>query len=527
MNIILVGFMGTGKTAVGKGLAKKLGREYIDSDEVIQEKEGRCIPRIFTEEGEEYFRTVETRVIRELSELDECIISAGGGVVLREENLRLLRKKGALVCLKARPEVIWERVKKDKGRPLLEGFCDKKKRIRELLNKRDPFYNRADITVDTSSGEVSEIVDEIIELLTPRQFQVKLKDKSYPVLIGSSIDEVGKVARDSKLGEKILIVSDTNVFPLYGNRVKTSLERGGFQVDFLQIPPGEKSKSLNQAKKIYRFCLEIGLDRTSSILALGGGVVGDLAGFVAATFLRGVSFLMVPTTLLSQVDSGVGGKVGVNLPQGKNLVGAFYQPRFVLIDPLLLRTLSPRRIREGMAEVIKCAIIKNEGFFSYLQKNISKALGKDFAVLRALISKAVEVKIKVVEKDEREEKGVRQLLNFGHTIAHAIEAVSRYGRYTHGEAVAVGMLGAAIVGKDMGVFPPDSFTRIVKLVREVNLPVRVKKLDPTQIIQALKVDKKIRGDRLFFVLPEKIGKVCLRDDVPSDLVKKAVQELTE
>lgn len=527
MNIILVGFMGTGKTVVGKELAKRLGREYIDIDEVIQEKEGRPIPRIFAKQGEEYFRQIETRVIKQFSELDGYVISAGGGAVLREENIGALRKRGVLICLRTKPEVIWRRVRKDEGRPLLKGFCDKKERIKQLLKERAPFYNQADITVDTSYLTVSEIVEEIIKLLAPHRLWVKLKDRSYPVLIGSSIDEVGEVAKDLKLGKKILIISDTNVFPLYGDRVRGSLEKQGFWVKFLQIPPGEKYKSLNQAKKIYNFCLQTELDRTSSILALGGGVIGDLAGFAAATFLRGINFLMVPTTLLSQVDSGVGGKVGVNLPQGKNLVGAFYQPRFVLIDPSVLETLSTRRIKEGVAEVIKSAIIENEEFFFYLEENIENALRKDFEVLKTLIKRAVEVKIKVIQEDEREEKGIRQILNFGHTIAHAIEAASKYGRYTHGEAVAVGMIGAAKIGEDMGLFPPHSFTRVSKLLKKAKLPVRVKNLHPAQIMKALKVDKKIREGRLFFVLPEEIGKVCLRDDVPPRLVKKVVERLVK
>ena len=222
----------------------------------------------------------------------------------------------------------------------------------------------------------------------------------------------------------------------------------------------------------------------------------------------------------------MGGKVAVNLSQGKNLVGSFYQPRFVLIDPILLRTLSLRRIREGMAEVIKCAIIENGGFFSYLERNISRILSfRDIGILRSIIEKAVEVKIKVVEEDEKEEKGIRQVLNFGHTIAHAIEAVSKYGKYTHGEAVAIGMVGAAKIGKEMGVFSSDYLTRLENLIKKTKLPVKAKGLNPEEILQALKVDKKAREGRLFFVVPEDIGRVSLRGDVPLCLVEKVIKEL--
>jgi len=525
MNIILTGFMATGKSSIGKQLANILGKRYIDVDEIIEKREGRSISQIFAREGEEYFRRVESQVIKEFSGVDGYVISTGGGAVLRKENVQQLRKRGVLICLKAKPEVILERTRDNMERPLLQGAGDKREKIKKLLKKRAPFYSQADIMIDTSSLSVSEAVGKIVKILAPEKLKVRLGERSYPIFIGASIDEIGEIAKDFKIGKKILIISDTNVFPLYGDRVKNSLEEEGYQVRWLQLPPGEKSKSLARARRIYNFCLETELDRTSSILALGGGVVGDVAGFVAATFLRGINFIMVPTTLLSQVDSSVGGKVGVNLPQGKNLVGAFYQPRFVLIDPLVLRTLSFRRMKEGMAEVVKCAIIKNGNFFSYLEGNLAGVMKKDLQTLKTVIATSLRVKIQVVEEDEKEEKGVRQVLNFGHTIAHAIEAVSGFARYTHGEAVAIGMIGAARIGEEMGIFPSTHLERLMKLLRRVKLPTRARGLNPAKILQALKVDKKIREGRLFFVVPQKIGRVHLRDDVPYALVEKVVKEL--
>jgi len=526
MNIVLVGFMGTGKSSVGKELSRVLGKRYIDVDEIIQKKENCSIPRIFAEKGEDYFRKIEEEVIREVSRIDESVISTGGGAVLKRENMENLKKGGIVICLKANLQTILERTTGDEQRPLLNAHLDRKERIKQLLKKRAPFYNKADIIIDTSSLSILQTVDRIVKILSPERLQVSLKEKSYPVFIGFSLDRIGEVAKDFIKGKKILVVSDTNVFPLYGGRIEDSLKKWGFEAYSFKVPAGERSKSLSKVKKIYDFCLKAGLDRTSSILALGGGVVGDLAGFAAATFLRGINFIIVPTTLLSQVDSGVGGKVGVNLSQGKNLVGAFYQPRFVLIDPILLRTLSLRRIREGMAEVIKCAIIENGGFFSYLERNISRILSfRDIGILRSIIEKAVEVKIKVVEEDEREEKGIRQVLNFGHTIAHAIEAVSKYGKYTHGEAVAIGMVGAAKIGKEMGVFSSDYLARLENLIKKTKLPVKAKGLNPEEILQALKVDKKVREGRLFFVVPEDIGRVSLRGDVPLCLVEKVIKEL--
>jgi len=513
---------------VGRELAKRLGMKYIDTDEMIQKREGRGIPEIFAQDGESYFRKIETQVVKEVSKLEGYVISTGGGVVLNRENMEALKKRGYLVCLKATPEVILRRIKEEgEERPLLKGFVDQKKRIQELLEKRNPLYKQVDFVIDTSFLPVSEIVDRIVTSLSRKKLWVRLAERSYPIFIDFPLDEVGKVAADFKLGKKILILSDRNVFPLYGERVKVSLEEEGFCVTFLEIPPGERYKSLSQVRRIYNLCLDFALDRTSSILALGGGVIGDLAGFVAATFLRGINFLVVPTTLLSQVDSSVGGKVGVNLPQGKNLVGSFYQPRFVLIDPLVLQTLSPRRMREGMAEVIKCAMIKNGDFFSFLEKNIDKALSRDFQPLRFIIDKAVRIKIKVVEEDEREEKGIRQILNFGHTIGHAIEVESGYRRYTHGEAVAIGMMGEARLGEKMGLFPPESLKRLENLLIRAKLPTKGRGLNSEKIFQALKVDKKIREGKQVFVLPQKIGEVLLIHNIPQELVKKVIEELVK
>lgn len=526
MNIVLIGFMGSGKSKVGRELAKRLGMKYTDTDELIQKKERRSIPEIFAREGESYFRQIESEVVKEVSKLDHYVVSTGGGVVLNRENMQALKENGWLVCLKATPGAILSRIKEGgEERPLLKGFVDQKKRIQELLEKREPLYRQADFTIDTSFLAVSEIVDRIVTSLSQEKLWVRLRERSYPIFVGFPLAQVGKIAANFKLGRKILILSDRNVFPLYGEEVKTSLEEEGFWVTSLEIPPGERYKSLSQANRIYNLCLDFALDRTSSILALGGGVIGDLAGFVAATFLRGINFLVVPTTLLSQVDSSVGGKVGVNLPRGKNLVGSFYQPRFVLIDPQVLPTLSPRRMREGIAEVIKCAIIKNGDFFSYLEKNIDKALSWDFQTLRFIIDKAVRIKIKVVEEDEREEKKIREILNFGHTIGHAIETESRYRRYTHGEAVAIGMVGESRIAREMGLFPSQALERLKNLLIRAKLPIRARGLNSEKVFRALKVDKKIREGKQVFVLPQKIGRVSLIDNVSQKLVKKVIQEL--
>ncbi|MFQ5835238.1 MAG: 3-dehydroquinate synthase, partial [bacterium] len=263
--------------------------------------------------------------------------------------------------------------------------------------------------------------------------KVNLGQRSYPVYVGEDLARVGRVATDFHLGKRVLLVSDDHVYEFYGEKVRTSLQQAGFCVSLAKVPPGEIYKSLSQAIKLYESCVESKLDRDSTIMGMGGGVIGDLAGFVASTYLRGVDFVLLPTTLLAQVDSSIGGKVGVDLPQGKNLVGSFYQPRFVYTDLTVLKTLSRQQVKEGLAEVVKHGMIKDAEFFDWLEKNLERIKTLNLEVIDFAVRRSVEIKAKVVETDERELKGRRQILNFGHTIGHAIEASSGYRSYTHGE----------------------------------------------------------------------------------------------
>ncbi|MCD6317744.1 3-dehydroquinate synthase [Candidatus Aerophobetes bacterium] len=525
MNIVLVGFMGTGKSRIGKLLARRLGMEYLDTDEIIEKRERKSIYQIFKEEGEDYFRKVESEVVEKVAKLNGYVIATGGGVVLKQVNVNFLRKKGFIICLTAEPQIIWQRVKHNNQRPLLSGFSNPREKVRKLLNRRAPFYSKADITIDTSYLSEEKVVDKIVNSLPKERIQVNLGYRSYPIFIGSNIDEVGVIAKGFNLSKRILIVSDTRVWSLYGKRVKEALKEANFEVEYFQIPPGERYKSLAQTRKLYNACLDFKLERNSSLLALGGGVVGDLTGFVAATYLRGINFLLIPTTLLAQVDASVGGKVAVNLSRGKNLVGSFYQPRFVLIDPEVLLTLPPRRVREGMAEVIKSAIIKDKSFFSYIERNLDGIRTLDPYLLRFIIGKSLRIKVGIVEEDEREEKGIRQILNFGHTVAHGIEAAANYKRYTHGEAVAVGMIASGRIAVKMGYFPLASFLRLENLLKKVGLPTTFKEIDKEKFWQALFLDKKVKEGRINFVLLKGIGEAFLTPDVPTSIVRKVIEGL--
>ncbi|HOL18585.1 MAG TPA: 3-dehydroquinate synthase [Bacillota bacterium] len=329
--------------------------------------------------------------------------------------------------------------------------------------------------------------------------------QSYQVMIREGIlDELGPLASSLFDIRRALLVSDTRVYRLFGERCLRSLRESGWQAAVSLVRPGERSKSLATAGRLYSEALAAGLDRQCPVIALGGGVVGDLAGFVAATYLRGIPFIQVPTTLLAQVDSSVGGKTGVNHPRGKNLIGAFHQPSLVLSDPASLGTLPRRQLRSGAAEVIKTAIISDEAFFAWLEKNLPGLLHGDTAVQAEAVARSVRFKAEVVQGDERE-SGSRRLLNFGHTIGHALEAATGYRHFLHGEAVLIGMAAATELSRLQGRLDRDSARRIQALLCRVGLRPIPAGITPEILLEKMRYDKKRRGAELFFVLPTAIG----------------------
>jgi len=357
--------------------------------------------------------------------------------------------------------------------------------------------------------------------------KVGLGEKSYDILIGYPLNKIGGMFNKYAGGAKTLIVTNPTIAKYYLKTVERSLQEAGFQVFVAQVPDGETHKSLAEANRLYATCVEYRLERESIIIGLGGGVIGDLAGYVAATFMRGLPVVQVPTTLLAQVDSSVGGKVAVNLPEGKNLVGAFYQPLLVYIDLAVLKTLPVEEMQAGMAEVIKYGVILDKDFFEYLEENIEKLRGLDSLVLETVVAQCCKLKARVVEKDERE-TGLRSILNFGHTLGHALEALTDYEKYKHGEAVAIGMVGACRIAEGMGMLKKEARGRIEHLIGKAGLPCRIKVgLSIDSIIEVLFLDKKVRGGKVRFVLPERIGRVVVRDDVPEDIVRDVITGLME
>lgn len=358
-----------------------------------------------------------------------------------------------------------------------------------------------------------------------RIVKVALGERSYPILIGNGLlPRLGLECKKLGLGQRCAVISDSIVARTFARRALQSLLDAGFDPVLVTVKPGEKSKALKVVHSCYDQLALHRLERNSFVVALGGGVVGDLAGFVAATYLRGIGFVQVPTTLLAQVDSSVGGKVGVNLRAGKNLVGAFYQPRVVLCDLDTLKTLPPREYRAGLAEVIKYGIIYDRALFAKLERDLPKLLKLDPATLASVVARCCAIKADVVGQDETE-SGLRAILNFGHTIGHAIEAISGYGKYLHGEAISIGQVAAAELSAALAGLPPADAERIANLFREAGLPTSIR-LNPAQrekLFAAMKLDKKVSAGEIKFVLAERIGKVLWGQKVPQELIETVLE----
>jgi 3-dehydroquinate synthase len=354
--------------------------------------------------------------------------------------------------------------------------------------------------------------------------RVKLGLRSYYIYIGAGVlGNLGRRMKELACGKKVMLVSNPAVLNVYGDRVKKSLAGCGFEVVNAEIGAGEGNKTLATAGKLYDAAFSFEMDRKSPVVALGGGVVGDVAGFVAATYMRGVPFIQVPTTLLAQVDSSVGGKVAVNHPGGKNIIGAFYQPRLVLIDINTLKTLPPREVRSGVAEVIKYGVIENAKLFAWLEEHIELLLCGERKALTHVVRESCRIKARVTEKDETEQ-GLRAILNYGHTVGHAVEALAGYGQYTHGEAVSIGMAVAARLAAALGLLPGPDRARIEKLLQRAGLPLELPEEIPAEaVLDKLYHDKKTTGGRLNLVLPELIGKVSVKRDIPAELLTKIIR----
>lgn len=356
------------------------------------------------------------------------------------------------------------------------------------------------------------------------RIRVELGERSYDIAIGSdSLGEVGEHIKSFGLSPKIVLVSNPTVFSIYGERVSVSVKKAGFNPFTVIIPDGEEYKDLLWVQHIYDELLTAKLDRSSALVALGGGVIGDITGFAASTYMRGISYIQVPTTLLAQVDSSVGGKTGVNHKLGKNMIGTFWQPGLVWVDVETLKTLPKRELLAGIAEVIKYGVIRDKELFNFIEANREKILNLDSNILTHIIKRSCEIKAEIVSKDERE-AGLRAILNFGHTIGHAIETVTEYKRFLHGEAVAIGMCVESRLSLMLGLIDAEQVSRIESVIRAFGLPSEMPEhIDMNGILSSIQLDKKAIAGELKFILPEKIGSVRIYKGVTEKSIKEVLQ----
>lgn len=354
-----------------------------------------------------------------------------------------------------------------------------------------------------------------------QKIRVELAERSYNIMIGNGIlEDTGSTIQKFEFSNKLALISNPTVYDLYGKTVSESLKASGHDLIEVLLPDGEEYKSLASTEKIYELLLKAKLDRKSALIALGGGVIGDITGFAASTYMRGIDFIQIPTTLLAQVDSSVGGKTGVNHPLGKNMIGAFWQPRLVWIDTATLGSLPRREFISGLGEVIKYGVIWDEDFFAYLESNRDKILSLDKEALTHIISRSCEIKSEVVSKDERE-SGLRAILNYGHTIGHAIETITGYTKYLHGEAVAIGMYMEARLSQQLGLIDNKAVARIKALIDSYELPSEMTdEIRINDLMEKMQIDKKTVGGKLHFVLPEKVGSVRIHSGITSEDIKK-------
>ena len=545
-NIFITGFSGSGKTTVGREVARRLGWRYVDTDEEIVEVSGKPIGATFQEEGEPRFRQMEHERLSMVCRSKGQVVSTGGGIVMDQRNRRLMEEAGVVVCLEARPDTIRQRLEAQRAespdssiRPMLAG-PDPLGRIITLKSERQAYYALAHWTVHTDGLSVLEAADEVVRAWgvlgggsaadTPEDegdlaATVRTSSGDYPVWVGwGLLAEIGERVRRIASPGEAFIVTDEGAYRL-ARRAQVSMEEAGTPTHIFVMPPGERSKTLETAEHLYGWLAGHRAERGHLVLAVGGGVVGDLAGFVAATFLRGVQFGQAPTTLLAMMDAAIGGKTAVDLPRGKNLVGAFYQPQFVLADVQALETLPSRQVTAGWVEAIKHGLILDERLLHTFEEERDAILALERVACTGVIRRSVALKAQVVSRDERETLGVRILLNYGHTLGHAIEAATGYERYLHGEAVSIGMMGAALISNGLGMLSEGEVERQRAVLDAYGLPVTLEDLDVKAVHEAMAVDKKTAEGAIHWVLLDRIGHAVTRSDVPRDLVKDVLGRL--
>ncbi len=547
-NIFITGFMGAGKTSVGQAVARQLGWAYVDTDNVLERIAGKSIEAVFAEDGEDAFRALESRALDEVCGGERQVISTGGGIVKSSGNRERMRASGFVVCLEASPETVVNRlypegVGQGAVRPLLAGPNGETplERARTLKAERAAAYADAHWTVHTDALSITDAAQEVLRAArtiggvgnvpsvgtSDLAAVVRSSSHSCPIFAGAGVfDRLGELCRSVGLTTTAYLISDSNVFYSHGRRAQIALESADIPVHTFVVPAGENSKSLDTLALVYQWLAEQRAERGHFVVGLGGGVVGDLAGYAAATFNRGLPLVQAPTSLAAMVDASIGGKTAVNLEAGKNLVGAFHQPRLVVAEVDALDTLPERELASGWAEAIKHGLILDAELFETFEAHAEAICRLDRPLADDVVRRSMAVKADVVSRDERETLGLRILLNYGHTIGHALEAATAYGELLHGEAVAIGMTAAVRISRAMGLIGDDLVERQDALLRRFNLPTSFPGADRDAVRQAMSVDKKTSAGSIRWVLLDGLGSSLTRNDVPAEVVEDALSAVT-
>ncbi|MFW5925567.1 MAG: 3-dehydroquinate synthase [Myxococcota bacterium] len=504
MRIFLSGPMGAGKSTVATAVAERLGAPALDLDARVEERVGCTIAEVFRDRGEAGFRRLEREMAREvIEEAGDVVVALGGGTVTDPATRRLLLSSGLLVTLTAPVDELARRVGAGEGRPLVAGG-DVGRRLSELLTERADAYAECHAEVGTAHRTLEQVAREVLAWAADPPVVVPLGRRTYRVEIGAGVrHRLGRRALEASRGGVAVVVTDGGAAP-WAEGAHGNLNAAGRRVVPVTLEAGEEHKTVGSVERIWDAALDGGLDRDGLVVGVGGGVVGDLTAFAASTLLRGVALGQVPTTLLAMVDSSVGGKTGFDRPQGKNLVGTFHQPRFVLCDVECLSTLPEGERRAGLAEVAKSAWLDGEASVSMLERDARALTEGDPDSTARAIRMSVELKARIVTEDERE-AGPRMLLNLGHTIGHAIEAAAGYRGIRHGEAVSLGMVAAFRVAEGLGKAPPGLGARMERLLAAFGLPVDLDRHLDDRILGFVGSDKKRRGDQIRFVVPAHPG----------------------
>jgi shikimate kinase/3-dehydroquinate synthase len=534
-SIVLVGLMGAGKTSIGRRLAARLGLPFRDADTEIEAAAGCTVPELFARYGEGAFRDGERRVIRRLLSAEPLVLAFGGGAFLDPSTRAAVRDEAVSVWLRCQLPTLLRRVAGRDHRPLLQGG-DRTEIMRDLMDKRYPVYAEADIIVDcgeeTPDATTNKVLSAVLGWRRPRRLSVTLSSGSYDVVIGDGLlARAGAYLAPVLAQKRAVIVTDETVAELHLATLRAGLAEAAIEASEIVVKPGEASKNLETFAGVVDGLLAARVERRTAVIALGGGVIGDLAGFAAAATLRGLPFVQMPTTLLSQVDSSVGGKTGINTAHGKNLIGAFHQPRIVLADTATLGTLPPRELRAGYAEIVKAGLIGDADFFAWCEAHGAEVVGGEREAQAEAIRRACAFKAAVVGDDEREEKpsGGRALLNLGHTFGHALEAEFGYGGgILHGEAVAIGIGLAFRLSTRLGYCPYDDAERVVAHIGTIGLPSELgmlnRRFSAAALVGHMRRDKKVQDGALKFVLTRGIGQAFTATDVPVDAVSDLLRD---